>query len=492
MPSVVEIAQAVEVLRKEQEFLQTVPPRLREIFTATQRIIVLVGGRGSGKSITAAKFVKRRMAHGERWAMAREFQNSIEESVHELIKEEIEADPEGLRADTSKVYGPDGKTRGFYRGLARNIASIKSTANLKGVWTEEAATISEKSLDDLIPTVRQKGSQLLFTLNRGASTDPFAKRFLARYEKHLAKDGRYCDEHLLIIQINYDDNPWFPEVLEKQRLNDYENLPRAKYQHIWLGQYADSVDNAIIEPEWFDACVDAHKKLGFEAVGQERIAYDPADSGDAKALAYMHGAVVLDAQASEAGDIDDATRWACSYANDKKPDAFIWDVSGMGTGLKGQIADAFAGKRIEFEGFNGAAAAENPDAIYQPEDGEIKEPKTNKETFANRRAQFYWKLRDRMFKTYLAVEKGRYINPEELISFDGGIKELAQLRSEVCRIPRKYVAGGKIQLYSKPEMKSKFGIESPNLADALMMCMSEVAVDDDDFDYSRSNPGITY
>ncbi|MEW5248658.1 phage terminase large subunit [Microbulbifer sp. 2201CG32-9] len=487
----VELAEALEVLERERVFLQGIPPRLRCIFSARQRTIILVGGRGSAKSYTAAKFVARRIDSGQRWMMAREFQNSIDDSVHALVKAQVdELQLSGCRYDGTRVYGPCGG-EGFYRGLARNLESMKSTFALDGVWVEEAATLSEKSLDLLAPTVREEGSQLLFTLNRGASADPFAKRYLAPYEKHLAKDGIYQDDDLLIIEINYPDNPWFPEVLERDRTRDFELLPRAKYNHIWLGAYADTVDNAIIEPEWFDACVDAHKKLGFEPVGQERIGYDPADAGDAKAVAHVHGSVVLDVRSTNAGDVDSATNWALSYANRRKPDAFIWDVVGIGAGLKGQVSSGLAGKKIELVGFNGAAIPESPDAIYKPEDGEIAEPKTNRETFANRRAQFYWMLRDRMFKTWLAVEKGRYISPDELISIRGDIEELAQLRSEVCRIPRKYVAGGKIQLLSKPDMK-KLGIESPNMADALMMCMAEVAVDDDDFDYSRSNPGIRY
>lgn len=490
MNAAVQLAQAIETIKRENAFLEQVPPRLRCIFTAKQRTIVLVGGRGSAKSYTAAKFVAKRIAKGERWMMAREFQNSIEDSVHALMKSQIdELDLPSCRYDATKVYGPNGG-EGFYRGLARNIESMKSTFALKGVWAEEAATLSEKSIDMLAPTVREEGSQLLFTLNRGASNDPFAKRYLAPYEKHLSKDGIYQDDDLLIIEINYPDNPWFPDVLEKDRARDYELLPRAKYNHIWLGHYSDTVDNAIIEPEWFDACIDAHKKLGFEPVGQERVAYDPADSGDAKALAYMHGSVVMDVRQTEMGDVASATDWALSYANQRKPEAFIWDVVGIGAGLKGQISQGMSGKAAELVGFNGAAAPANPDAIYLPEDGEIAEPKTNRETFANRRAQFYWMLRDKMFKTYLAVAKGRYINPEELISISGDIPDLAQLRSEVCRIPRKYVAGGKIQLISKPDMK-KMDIESPNMADALMMCMNEVELGDG-FDYSLTSPGITY
>jgi hypothetical protein len=95
-----------------------------------------------------------------------------------------------------------------------------------------------------------------------------------------------------------------------------------------------------------------------------------------------------------------------------------------------------------------------------------------------------------MFKTYLAVEKGKYFPPDELISFSSGIKELVGLRAEICRIPRKYSnSNGKIQILSKPEMKAK-KIKSPNMADVVMMLQQEVDIyDNDDYDdYDDSEP----
>ena len=97
--------------------------------------------------------------------------------------------------------------------------------------------------------------------------------------------------------------------------------------------------------------------------------------------------------------------------------------------------------------------------------------------FANLRAQMYWRLRDRIFKTYLAVEKGRYYSPDELISFSSAISELTALGSELCRIPRKQVASGKVQILSKAEMKAPpYKLKSPNMADAVMMLQLPVDV----------------
>ena len=91
-----------------------------------------------------------------------------------------------------------------------------------------------------------------------------------------------------------------------------------------------------------------------------------------------------------------------------------------------------------------------------------------------------------MFKTYLAVDKGHNFPNDELISFSSGISELAGLRAELCRIPRKYNnASGKVQIMSKPEMK-KLGIQSPNMADAVMMLQKHVDIYE--HDYTDNSP----
>ena len=447
--------------------------KLLPIFTKPKRIKIALGGRGGSKSIAFADAFVKFCEDGERLCCAREFQNSIDESVHPLIKSRIMALEANCIPNATSITSPNGGEI-FYRGLARNPMSIKSMFGVKRIWVEEAQTLSDATIDLLEPTIREGDSELWFSLNRGSSRDPFAKRMLAPYEAHIERHGFYEDDGILIVEINWRDNPWFPEVLNKTRLRDKEMLPRAKYDHIWEGKYADTVENAIIEPEWFDACVDAHIKLGFKPIGQERLAYDPADTGDAKGLAYSHGSVILDVQANETGLIDTATDWATDYANSKKVDVFTWDADGMGMGLKRQIMQAFEGKKVHVEAFQGSGGADNPDMIYERLDDEPGRSKTNQETFANLRAQCYWMLRDRMFRTWQAVERGlKVVSPDDLISFSSEIKNLSGLRAELCRIPRKYVGSGRIQLLSKPDMK-KLGISSPNMADAVMMTMRPV------------------
>lgn len=359
----------------------------------------------------------------------------------------------------------------FYKGLARNLESIKSMFGVKRIWVEEAKSLSAESLEVLLPTIREDGSEIWFSLNRGSSKDPASEKLLKPYEHHLERCGFYEDDDIIIVQINWRDNPFFPDVLNKERLRDKQYLSTAKYDHIWEGAYSDTVENAIIEPEWFDACIDAHVKLGFKPEGLEVVSHDPFDGGqDAAALVYQHGVVILDALESREGRVNDACDWALDYAINRKPDVFVWDAGGIGAGLKRQIADSLGEKKIAIQMFEGQSKVDNPDALYEPTPGMVVQAKTHREMYLNRRAQRYWELRDRIFRTYLAVKDSKYTDPAKLISFSSDIKILSTLRAELCRIPRKANGMGKIQIMSKDEMK-KEGIDSPNVGDCVMMAM---------------------
>ena len=451
--------------------------KLLPILTKPKRLKIAVGGRGGSKSIGFADAFLKKCDDGERLCCGREFQNSIDDSVHSLLTARVDALD---IADHYSISAKDITSRSggkiFYKGLARNPESIKSMQGVNTLWIEEAQTLSEKTIEVLFPTIRETDSEIWCSLNRGSSKDPFARRFLKPYEDHLKRHGYYEDDETLIVEINWQDNPWFPTVLQGERLRDKKNLPPARYEHIWEGAYSDTVDNAIIEPEWFDACIDAHIKLGFKPEGIEVVSHDAFDGGqDPAALAYRHGSVILDVQESSVGRANDGCDWAIDYALKVNADAFTWDGDGVGAGLKRQIDLALGPKNINIQMFNGGTSPDRPDAIYEPSDGEIRKAKTNRETFYNRRAQAAWMVRDRMFKTYLAVRDGSYINPDELISISSTIKGLPVLRAEACRLPKKDNGSGKIQLMSKPEMK-KLGIDSPNMFDALMMNIAYVPV----------------
>jgi len=419
--------------------------------------------------------VYKGQAEGAKIGCIREFQNSLDDSVYALISDQISIlEAPGYKVLSNRI---DNKVSGGamrFKGLSRSIDAIKSMHGFKIFWLEEGQFISEASLKILTPTLRIPGSELWISANPNSSADPFSQRFIVPFQKELDKYGFYEDDMHLIVKINWRDNPWFPDVLEQERAHDFIHLPRALYDHIWEGDFNDSVEDSIIKTEWFDAAVDAHKKLGWDPTGAIVVAHDPSDLGtDDKGLVVRHGSVVLEACSRSFGEIHDGCNWALSQAVTNNADLFVWDCDGVGLGLKGQVSDALKGKKMEFNMFKGSEGPFKPYKIYKPllPTSQIKQKdRTNKNTFRNKRAQYYWMLRDKLYATYLAVEKGVYTHPDEMISISSEVEDLKVLRSEVCRIPRKYNTTGKIQIATKNEMR-KMKIQSPNVADSLMMSL---------------------
>lgn len=453
-----------------------IPPKLERIIKTPKRFKIAYGGRGSAKSTTFANHFIDRAYHGAMIGCFREFQTSIDDSVHSLLKSRInfyEAD--GFEIQNTQINHTSGG--GFrFKGLARSIEAIKSMHGFNLFWLEEGQFISKESLKILTPTLRETDSELWISANPMNSADPFSQRFIVPYMAEIEKKGFYEDDLHLIIKVNHNDNPWFPETLEKERRFDFENLPRAVYDHVWEGAFNDSVEDSIIPAEWFDAAVDAHIKLGFQPRGAIIAAHDPSDEGgDEKAIVLRQGSVILDAETRNFGDVNDGCDWALTRAIDAGADLFVWDCDGMGISLKRQVADTLRGKKIDFAMFRGSEGADQPGQYYEALDPELSTGKkeiTNRNFFKNKRAQYYWKLRDRFYATYQAVEKGRYIDPDKMISISSQCHDIRALRAELCRIPRKYNGQGTIQIMTKIEMK-RLKIKSPNVADSTMMALVE-------------------
>lgn len=452
-----------------------VPVALEKFITVPKRFKIAFGGRSGAKSYTFGDILSSLAKdEGDKTLCIREMQNSIEDSVHALLKSGIER----LRFEnfeiTDKAIRLHGEDVFKFKGMGRNADAVKSMFGFKRAWCEEAQGLSFKSLELLTPTIRMADSELWFSLNPQSSADPISQRFLKPFYKDLLTKGFYEDDLHLIVWINYDQNPWHGAELEQERIYDLENMSKAGYNHKWLGHYDDEVDDAIIPVEHFDAAIDAHIKLGFKGEGAVIASHDPSDLGnDDKGYALRHGSVFLDVSGRSSGDVNAGMDWAIGKAVTDNADMFVWDADGLGISLKRQVDEALKGKKMDYFMFRGSQSPENPDEIYVPdENNEFENRKTNKESFYNKRAQYYIRLADRFKKTFFAVEKGEYINPDELISLSSEISDIDQLRAELCRIPTKPNNNGKIQLMTKVEMaRPPLSLPSPNLADAMMMAM---------------------
>ena len=446
-----------------------VPEKLGKFINTPKRFKIAIGGRGSGKSMTFADLcLMDAMTKNVKTACFREFQNSIDDSVHALLKSEIERlSLQGFEVQNNQILFNDDPMFKF-RGLARNPEGVKSMHGFRRFWVEEAQTISADSLKALTPTLREEGSEIWFSANPRSSADAFSQRFIKPYEKELIRDGFYEDDLHLIIIINIEDNPFVPTVLLEEMEHDRTSMSPALFSHIWEGAFLDDVEDSIIPSEWFDAAIDAHVKLGFEATGAKIASHDPSDEGgDSKGWALRKGSVVLEVDEMVTGDVNQGMDWALAKARNCGADWFVWDCDGLGISLKRQVDQELEHTSMQKHQFRGS---ESPDDANVPYSG--KDSKTNKDTFLNKRAQYWWRLRDRFYATYRAVTNNEYIDPELMVSLSSDIAVLDQLRSEVCRIPQKRGNNGKIQIMSKIDMAKKpYQLPSPNMGDALMMAM---------------------
>ena len=190
------------------------PEKLLPLIEKRKRYKVVIGGRGSAKSMTVGDIcLMDAQTQGIKTACFREYQNSIDDSVHALLSNEIERlGLQGFEVQQSRIL-LNGDDAFKFRGMARNPEGIKSMQGFHRFWVEEAQTISHKSLRAITPTLREEDSELWLTGNPQSSADPFSQRFIKPFEKQLLNDGYYEDDLHLVIKANYIDNPFFPDVI---------------------------------------------------------------------------------------------------------------------------------------------------------------------------------------------------------------------------------------------------------------------------------------
>lgn len=190
------------------------------------------GGRGGAKShFFAEQIVLRCFAQPTRVVCIREVQNSIKDSVKQLLADKIAKF--GLQAEfevlDTEIRGPHGSIIIFKGMQSYNAANIKSLEAYDIAWVEEAQTLSQASLDMLRPTLRKPGSELWFSWNPRYKTDPVDQFFRKR-----------PPSDCVAISINWQDNPWFRDTpLYRDMLDDYEADPD-KAEHVWGGAYGAS------------------------------------------------------------------------------------------------------------------------------------------------------------------------------------------------------------------------------------------------------------
>ena len=256
------------------------------------------GGRGGGKSHFFAMLIVLSCARAPtRVVCIREVQNSIKDSVKELIQKKIELF--GLQSlfeiKEQEIRVKNGGLIVFRGMQSYNADNIKSLEGFDIAWVEEAHSLSHRSWRMLRPTIRKPQSEIWCSWNPQHDTDAVDAFFRGK--------GKRDDS--TVIQVNWDDNPWFPDVLRAEMEGDYKTDPEMA-EHIWGGGY-----EIITEGSYY-------AKLISDAMKTGRVGVFPYNSGYPVYTAWDLG-------------VDDYTAiWFVQRINDKYYILDYWETSGDG------------------------------------------------------------------------------------------------------------------------------------------------------------------
>lgn len=223
------------------------PEKLQFLFKPS-RYKVIYGGRGSSKSWSVARaLLIQGLSKPIRVLCTREIQKSIQQSVHQLLSDQIKS--LGLEGNyevlQTEIRGTNGTTF-YFAGLSNETAvTLKSFEGVDIVWCEEAQAITKQSWDILIPTIRKPDSEIWVTYNPELDTDETHKRFVIN-----------PPDNCISVKMNYTDNPWFPDVLEAERQHAKQSMKAEDYNWIWEGDCKPAVEGAI----YFDQISEAERE----------------------------------------------------------------------------------------------------------------------------------------------------------------------------------------------------------------------------------------
>jgi phage terminase large subunit len=211
---------------------------------------IVWGGRDGVKSWSFAQaLLIMGSQHKLRWLCARETQQSIAESVHTLLEEQIarlglgryysieKKRIVGTMKHTTGMYGRSlevpGVSEFVFAGLRHNINQVKSFEQLDGIWAEEAANVSKNSWEVVIPTVRKEGSEIWATFNPELSTDDSYRRWVLK-----------PPPGAVVVKTTYRDNIWLSDT-SRAKIELLKATDPEAYQNVYEGECKSSVTGAI-------------------------------------------------------------------------------------------------------------------------------------------------------------------------------------------------------------------------------------------------------
>lgn len=213
------------------------------------------GGRGSGKSHTVAEIlIEESYVNPDlQTVCVREIQKSLSLSSKKVLEEKIRSLglSDFFEITRTEIRRKGGEGLFIFQGMQDHTAdSIKSLEGFDRAWVEEAQSLSARSLELLTPTIRKEGSEIYFTWNPESKNDPVDRFF----------QPDMLDERKILINVNYDQNPFLPRTLYEEMLMCRRTESPEKFRHIWLGEYNTVSEKLVFRGKW---------RIGEMAIGEE-------------------------------------------------------------------------------------------------------------------------------------------------------------------------------------------------------------------------------
>lgn len=390
--------------------------------TPPYRYYCYSGGRASGKSTAVAQsLILRASIQPITVLCAREFQNSITDSVYKLLTNTIEEfGLQGFEIRRDGISHVNGSNF-IFRGLHDNIQSIKSIEGIDVCWVEEAQTISKASLTTLIPTIRKPNSTLIFTWNPLTSHDPIWAYFIStdseeRLHQTCHWHTTFEDVHRLLSQDVID-------MIEADKQT-------ADYGHVWLGlPYADT-NNQLISDTMINEALQRAATDGPVTFGVDVARY----GSDRTALTIKKGNRIESLESWTHASIVDTAERIRLRASQHQPIGIRIDDTGVGGGL----TDLLKTYGLPVTGINYAGKAKD---------------------------QQYPNIASELWFDFATMLPQLSINPQ--------LADLAKLTTELTTRKWHITSRNQRQIESKQDYKDTMNLGSPDLADSLLLACYE-------------------
>lgn len=276
-----------------------------------------------------------------------------------------------------------------------------------------------------------------------------------------------------VFIFDWRDHPAKTEEWHESRKRLYEERGLG---HVFAQEvdrdYSSSVEGIMIKPEWVQAAIDAHVKLGIEPTGRRMSGVDVADEGlDKDGYVSRKGILIDIAETFKFADVGALTRHVVKLSPTNEPVELFYDSIGVGAGVKSEAnrlkSENKLPKNITFHPWSASAKVLWPDKNIIPGD---KESPLNKDYYSNVKAQAWSVVAQRFYKTWQAVVEGSSFDPEEIVSLDSRMKNLHTLVRELSQATASLSSSTmKVVVNKTPD-----GTKSPNMADSAIMSLFPV------------------